>query len=124
MYVRYGSWGRVDIDDLLVLIPDKFHEDAKYIVESYVEDAHDTGYADGEEYGSDNFDIESRGADWIKSGDFDEQVKSRAEKLGYIDASNYINKGDEMLQKLHREEHADGPWHYSFCGRCLKTIEI
>ncbi len=119
MYVEYGSWSRIDIDALLALIPEQSHDKAQYIIESYVNSAYDEGYSIGEEYGEENADITHRVDDWIRHGDWDDEVRARAEALGYVNQSETITKGNEMLQKLHREKHAEGPWYYTFCERCM-----
>ena len=59
--------------------------------------------------------IDREVAVWIEMGEFDEEVRERAQIL-------IQRHADEYRQPLHRLLHEDGPYGWEFCGRCRHVV--
>lgn len=114
--MRYSS--KKDIDTITSLVVEG--EPFDYYLDSLISDAYGDGEHNGYETGL--YDSGERAGGWIQDGQYDYEVVSRAGKLGYVKYSEVDNTGNDLLQQLHRQEHPDRAYHFSFCGKC-STID-
>lgn len=59
---------------------------------------------------------------WIEMGEFDDSVKTRAVEIGFVknpERSAAEKYGEDMRQSIHTVACPDGPYHWTFCARCM-----